>query len=277
MSAEQKASRQLEFLLERATHEPAYRPEFYQRLMDAHVLVISGDEKPGGQDEMHLKEGDTVNLVQWPREDGTNVLPFFTSVEMLQKAIDREVSYLSLPARALFQMTEGTMLVINPFSDFGKEFTPEEISTLLAGGIPGGHAEEKTIQKDTQVLLGQPKNYPGRLVESLTTLFAQEQALQKAYLAQMFNPSEGQVKPHLIIGLQAESKAAFGELLKKVGAVATDCLPDGDVVDFIFIEPDAPADETGVAGYMIRETKPFYEARWRDGINLFADSKNTKN
>lgn len=276
MSKERKAERHLEFLLERATTEPAYRPEFYQRLMEADVYVISGEEEKKRDGNVQMKEGETVNLVQLPREDGSFALPFFTSLEVLQKSIDYPVNYVCLPTRVLFEMTEGTVLILNPFSEFGKDFTPEEIRGLLSGAVPGGHAEKKTIEKDTKILLGQPKTYPAKLVESLTTLFATEPTVKKAYLAQMYNPSEADVKPHLVIGLHVEPRTGFEESLKKIAPVANSCLPDGDVVDFILLEPSSKSG-SGIAGYMLKDTKPFYEARWSEGINMFSDRKGTKN
>jgi len=276
MSKQRDAERRLEELLENATKEAAFRPEFYQRLMEADVYVINGDDSKPPRGDVEMKEGETVNLVQFPREDGTTALPFFTSLEILQKSIDHQVNYICLPARVLFEMTEGTPLVLNPFSEFGKDFTPEEVRGLLSGEIPGGHAEKKTIEKDTNILLGQPKHYPSKLVESLTTLFAADPAIKKAYLAQMYNPSEPDVKPHLVIGLQVEPPTGFEASLKKIGPVANASLPEGDVVDFILIGPDAKSG-SGVAGYLLNETKPFYEARWSDGINMFADRKGVKN
>jgi hypothetical protein len=276
MSKQRDAERRLEDLLEKATKEPAFRPEFYQRLMEADVYVVSGDEGAKREGTVDMKEGDTVNLVQFPREDGSTALPFFTSLEVLQKSIDYKVNYICLPARILFEMTEGTPLILNPFSEFGKDFTPEEVHGLLTGELPGGHAEKKMIEKETKILMGQPKNYPAKLVESLTTLFAAEPAIKKAYLAQMYNPSEPDVKPHLVIGLYMEPRTGFEASLKKIGPVANASMPDGDLVDFILIEPDAES-SSGIAGYMLKDTRPFYEARWSDGINMFADRKGTKN
>jgi hypothetical protein len=244
--------------------------------MDADVYVISGDEGMTREGTVEMKEGDTVNLVQFPREDGSTALPFFTSLEVLQKSIDYKVNYICLPARTLFEMTEGTPLVLNPFSEFGKDFTPEEVHGLLTGRIPGGRAEKKTIEKETKILLGQPKNYPAKLVESLTMLFATEPAIKKAYLAQMYNPSEADVKPHLVIGLHVEPRTEFETSLKKIGPVANASMPEGDIVDFILIESGAESG-SGIAGYMLKDTKPFYEARWSGGINMFADRESTKN
>ncbi|MGR7921108.1 SseB family protein [Zobellella denitrificans] len=138
----------LEHMLRLAADEPAHRPEFMHVLMDSTVYVLG----TAGADEgtVDLPTGSKIGIQHWERQDGGTAIPFFTSLEILQKSIETEQSYLALPAKALFEMTLGTNLFLNPRSPYGKEFVPEEVKNLLALGI--GHAPtQRTVQKETKV------------------------------------------------------------------------------------------------------------------------------
>ncbi|MHB1271491.1 MAG: hypothetical protein ACYCZD_01765 [Rhodanobacter sp.] len=45
------------------------------------------------------------------------------------------MSYLLLPARTLFELTAGAVLVLNPKSDCSRELLPHEVASLLAEGV----------------------------------------------------------------------------------------------------------------------------------------------
>lgn len=123
----------LELLLRLAYAEPARRQEFYQALMGATVHVIGNTENPDS-DQGKYAAGDKISVVTWKTSDGSPIIPFFSSIEALRLCIDQEVRYMSFPARGLFEMTKGTKLVLNPRSEFSKEFAVAEIEALLAQG-----------------------------------------------------------------------------------------------------------------------------------------------
>lgn len=118
--------KKLEELLKQAADEPAYRPEFYSVLLESTIYII-GDTGNSGSGQCKLEAGSKINIQSWEDQDGNPVIPFFSSLEMLQKAINTELSYLALPANSFFEMTLGSTLFLNPKSDYGKEFTPSEV------------------------------------------------------------------------------------------------------------------------------------------------------
>lgn len=120
----------LELLLQLAFADPARRQEFYQALLGATIHVIGNTENPDG-DQGKYEAGDKITVVTWKTEDGTPIIPFFSSVEALRLCIDQEVRYMSFPARGFFEMIRGTRLVLNPRSEFSKEFAVAEIEALL--------------------------------------------------------------------------------------------------------------------------------------------------
>jgi len=105
---------------------------------------------------------------------------------------------------------------------------------------------------DTQVLLGQPKDYPTDLVASLSTLLAKHSNVKAAYLALMLDKTENE-KPHLIVGIEADGD--YENVLREAGTVAADMAPEGEPIDFLRVTRG----DIGVGQYMIEEVKPFYE------------------
>jgi hypothetical protein len=130
-------------------------------------------------------------------------------------------------ARSLFEITLGAPLFLNPKSPYGKEFLPEEVRHLLSDGV-GQKPAQRTVEKDTNVLLGQPLQYPSRMIHSLTQLLAKHRNVKRAFLALMHDPSVDQ-KPHLIIGIEVDGD--FERVMREAGNVAGDTAPDGEPVD----------------------------------------------
>lgn len=65
---------ELEILLEKAATEPAHRPAFFRTLLESTVWV------PGSAAEGEaIVEDSALDLQHWEKEDGTTVIPFFTS------------------------------------------------------------------------------------------------------------------------------------------------------------------------------------------------------
>lgn len=110
------------------------------------------------------------------------------------------------------------------------------------------------VEKETKVLLGQPENYPTKMVESLTRLLAKHSNVKKAYIALMQNTSIDE-SPHLIIGIEAEGD--IEKVISEVGSVAADSAPEGEVVDLFRVNLNEP----GLSQYFIESTQPFYVRR----------------
>ena len=117
---------ELETLLEQAATEPAHRPAFFRTLLESTVWV-PGTAAEGEQ----VVEDSALDLLHWEKDDGTSVIPFFTSLEALQEAVEDEQAFVVMPVRTLFEMTLGQTLFLNAKLPTGKEFTPREISHLI--------------------------------------------------------------------------------------------------------------------------------------------------
>lgn len=244
----------LEELLRLAADEPAHRPEFCETLLNSNVFLLGATEQVEAYGHNNLEAGSHIQIQHWQRADGLSVIPFFSSLEVLQKSIDTEQSYLMLPARSLFEMTQGATLFLNPKSKYGKEFLPQEVAHLLTTGISQSPVQ-RVVEEETKVLLGEPANYPHKMIDSLTQLFAKHRNVNSAYLALMHDKSVDE-KPHLIIGIETNGDAK--KVITEAGSVAIDTLPKGESIDFYQIKEN----DSGLSEFLLTQIKPFYEKRW---------------
>lgn len=246
-------SNALEMALIKAADDPAQRPEFYRLLLESEVFVL-GETQSKQDGRRIVTEGEKLLLMNWQKEDGTPVIPFFSSIDALRRAITEVQSYLGLPARTLFEMTKGASLVLNPRSDYGKEFFPKEIEDLLRSGV-NRTEQSRVVQEPTEVLLGEPEHYPTEMVSALKSLLAKHPAVKAAYLCLMQERSS-QDGPNLVVGVEGDGD--LDRIVRQAGAVAADTAPKGEPVDFVRVTKG----EKGLSEYFLSSVPPFYTRSW---------------
>lgn len=243
----------LERALARAVDEPASRPDFCRMLLESKVFTI-GHTDASGDGRGLIPAGAIIALVNFEKSDGTRFVPFFTSLEALQRAVREEVRYLAMPASSFFEITRGATVVLNPGVNYGKEFLPDEVDALLAVGV--NHiAGQRVISKEVEVQLGQPSKYPTRMVCSLSKLLEKHPRVRAAYVCLMHDPSTSPA-PVLLVGIEGDGD--LGVACREVGAVAAETVPSGEAVDVTRVQKG----DAGVSGYFIDSVKPFYERSW---------------
>lgn len=245
----QLEGKRLEQALKRAAGEPAWRKTFYELLLSEKLVVITNGASDTDEDGM-LKAGSTVSFASYP--DGK--IPVFTSVNRVfdKQVIKEQVHQMTLTGRDLFELAKGATFLLNPYSDYGKELLPHEIAGLLDGTLflP---TNQITVEKETQVLIGQPSVYPDEAVASLKLVFAKYPAVQAAYLGWIHNP-ESEDPPHYIFAV--EGTVDIEDAIQEAGFVTQEHL-HGQLVDLIRIS-GTPGD-TGIDGYFKESVKPFYK------------------
>lgn len=248
----------LEAALATATSDPAARPEFYRILLESEIYVPGSSNTPVGDSHL-LPAGASLALAKWKKTDGTEFIPFFASVRTLELALKEPTRYVAMPARALFEMTRGTSLIINPTSENAKEFLPNEIEALLETGVNCTPTVEQ-VQEPRKIRLGQPSVCPVMMVNSLAKMLAMHAGVKAAYLCLMDDPTSGE-KPALVVGLEGEGDLV--SVIHQAGSVAADTAPVGQPVKFLEIKRG----ERGIAEYLFASASPFYkrdrEAGWR--------------
>ncbi len=239
----------LERSLMQAVADPAHRPQFYRDFLAADIYVIEAGAHPVHAERKTLEEGYELKIEPIVFK-GKSYLPIFSSVGRIQAVIKEDAAYIGLNAREFLKMTRGADLFLNPGSDYGKEFLQDEILSLLEGSMPASR-ERYTVQKPTQVMIGQPAVYPTRLVEALTRLFEKNGRVRKAYLAHYLNPERGE-KAHTLIALEVDGD--WDQASAEAGLVASQVEVPDPPVDFLQI-----AGRGGIEDYFTRSVKPFYE------------------
>jgi hypothetical protein len=155
---------ELERLLIAAATDAAARPNFYRALLDHELLVITEGQKSAAPGVRTLGEGESIRI-RLLEIQGKLHAPVFSSSERIAAVVSEEVGFLAMKGSAVLQMLRGKDVILNPGSDYGKLFPPQEIEAMLDGSIFGSKKLDVGGQK---ILLGQPKEYPHRLVDSLS-------------------------------------------------------------------------------------------------------------
>ena len=254
---------ELERLLRLSVTAPAWRPAFYQTLLESTVFVLgdAGQDDAEKQGSVAITAGSELNILHWEKQDGSSIIPFFSSVDVLEKASagesPDEQAFVALPARVLFEMTQGEELFLNPKSEYGKEFYPSEVTLLLSNG--GLNApSELVLDKESQLLIGQPEEYPSAMIDALTTLFTQKKPVRRAFMALIHDKAVDD-QPNLLIGVEADGdEQEIDALIREAGNVASETSPDERPVDFCIVSEK----ERGISHYLISHTQPFYQRKW---------------
>lgn len=250
---------QLEAALATAATDAAARPEFYRILLESEIYVPGSSNMAVGRHRHLLPAETSLALEKWKKTDGTEFIPFFASVRAFELALKERTRYVGMPARAFFEMTRGTPLIINPTSENAKEFLPNEIDALLETGTNCTPTVEQ-VQEPRKIRLGQPGVYPVMMVNALAKLLAMHAGVRGAYLCLMDDPTSGE-KPALVVGLEGEGDLVSA--IHQAGSVAGDTAPAGQPVNFLEIKRGQP----GIAAYLFASASPFYErdreADWR--------------
>ena len=129
----------LEELLKNAATDPSYRVEFYKQLLRSDLIVLTQDSEIG-EGMQTLQEDTSLKILSLP--DGR--IPVFTSTDRVfdKKVIDEQIQYVAMKGADLLAVVKGATILLNPYSDYGKELLPDEIRGLLDGTIfnSGGQA-----------------------------------------------------------------------------------------------------------------------------------------
>lgn len=243
----------LEEALHKAAADHSQAPAFYEALMDSKIFIL-GQPEEEDTGKFTLEEEQAVIIQHWEREaDKSPVVPFFTSLQMLQQAIETDEPYLEMPTSALFQLTMGAPLVLNPNSEFGMEFEPEDVAVLLDTDLMVN--SEHILDEDTEVLLGMPENISETFTSVLSELFTRHPEVENAYLGTIQIPEDDDVE-HLMVGLQG--KGSFEKIIDtaihKISLLEDEMMYE--TVDFYVIDQDDP----DISQFMVDNITPFYMA-----------------
>ena len=114
------------------------------------MLIIPGD-RPHGR--YVAQEGEMLSI-KAINVEGRKLIPVFTSEQRLREYIQTPDNLAKLNGQVLFSMiaAQNNGAVLNPASSYGKEFTSQEVASLVNGTI--FEPKQQVITKETKVLIG---------------------------------------------------------------------------------------------------------------------------
>jgi hypothetical protein len=214
----------IERLLMRASAEPAERPGFARAIIDAEIFVVlvsdGGPIVPGPDGQVTIPAGTKLTLPTAMRGE-ERLIPFFTAPSRARIWFKGDHIVAPDRTRDLFGRYPDTPFLLNPGSDYGKEFTPGEIKRLLAGQFDDG-SQTIVTDKSQQVMLGHPKEVPTALIEALKRELSEVRSIRGAWL--MLAMLAGNTEQSWMLGVDhtgawqdvqdAISRAIAGDILK---------------------------------------------------------------
>jgi hypothetical protein len=242
---------ELERSLLKAAKDPSHRPQFYRDFLESDIFIINEGPTPERPGPMVLNAGYELNT-RSVQLNGKQYLQVFSSLLRIQVFVRHQVSYFKLNTIEFMKLTNGDELVLNPGSDYGKQFTRSEIASMLDGSI-WKRTETIVTAKDTDVHVGQPARYPKELVRELSRFFARTKLVERAYLAHIWNPEEAE-KGHTLIALEVTGE--WDKILAGACAIADNVPVPDPPIDFIRI-----AGKGGFEDDLLDGISPFYRRK----------------
>ncbi|MCZ6863138.1 MAG: enhanced serine sensitivity protein SseB C-terminal domain-containing protein [Alphaproteobacteria bacterium] len=239
----------LERSLIKAAGDPAHHPQFYRDIVESDFFLVQHGPPPEQSCSTVIKEGSQLDF-QNMEFNGKHYIPVYSSLHRLQAALQEDAGYIALNALEFMKLTHGAELLLNPGSDFGKEFSKVEIQSIIDGSI-WKPSESYRVEKESNILIGQPANYPHDLADALSRLFETTTEVNRAFLVHFFNPEKDK-SAHTLVGIQVSEN--YEKVLSGAGIVAQGIEIPDPPVDFIQITGHG-----GVEDYFSEECEPFYQ------------------
>jgi hypothetical protein len=237
----------LERLLDLANKEPGYAPEFYRSLLDSDVFALI-PEVGHGLEEAKLR------FIMWHGEDGSTIIPYFSSIQSLENALQPGWQGVKLTGRTFLQLTRGATVVLNPNEAAYCRLSPIEVTLLLETGAVS-NPERATSTGGLMRAFQVGETPPVATLMSLSVLFAQHASVHRAYLVCCFPPDKPEARKYLIVIRMDEREAE--KLVRESAQVMMDVPPDLST-DLITCFDDANESLQLVAEL----TAPFYDKSW---------------
>lgn len=254
----------LEESLEKAATDAGERANFLRKLMESEIYLIPALHEQGAEKSGLALQPWQLQLGETPQA----VLPFFSSLENLEEFrqhLPEQEKYTNvcIGCRDFFENSTGfpASIVLNPGLQYGKDFSVNEIAKLLDGSLLAA-TPTPPEKAGGEFMIGEPTEYPTKLVDALKVLFGREESnVQAAYLAHVFYRESGE-PPHSCVGIQTISNQKenekegdrFQSVLLDAIHIQEEVSPD-KIVDFVEVKEGS---EGEVEQYMLTKSEPFF-------------------
>lgn len=169
-----------------------------QVLKSKFLCPVILEEAPKGGGRIEITPNTKIQFSIIKTTDNKNYLIAFTSDEESIKW--QSQNKMNVSQSLIYTFEDYAMIATNNESLNGFIIDPKGCNLVFTEDmikqIKAGITRESTVEKDTQVQLGIPKEYPTELVEKLKDLFNNLGVIKKAYLQLMIKNEE---KSYLIL------------------------------------------------------------------------------
>ncbi len=249
-----KKTLDLSISLAQAIHNPAHRPQFYHDFYDATVFLVShSDDSLQHSTQIDWHHSQNELPVQQIQIHNDWYVPVFSSLKNMLAHIEKPVYYLSFPAKELLLILDNMHWYLDYGCPISKPFHADELAAIANGSIQC-HAKETIINQDAEVLLGEPTEYPSALAELLLSWLPTQPAIKRAWLAMIFNPSDG-LPPHTILAIDGDQHANMALLSHTIGQLIQSKPIPNPPLDILPL-----GNNEAIENYFLVDTQPFYQA-----------------
>lgn len=182
----------LEQLLMNAAVNADARAPFQRTLIEADLYVAT-PETPEMAGLRTLIEGETLKLLNVQGPDDTPVAAIFTAQERIVEVFGLGVGFLAVKGKDLLPLVASQGAWLNPGFPYSVYWKPDELAAIL------GKPVERTIKKDTQIMLGTPADPPTALIASLKAALGRDSRIVEAWLALAHWPEDAKSSWYLDI------------------------------------------------------------------------------
>lgn len=237
-------------LIELSADQPEYRAVFYQRLLNDKIfLLVENNYKPSSA----FVQGIDPNIPILTFDN--KIIPIFSEKDRIfdSGAITQEVEYMEVNGRQFLELSLGSALIVNPFSNFYKELVPNEVAEILNGSIFTPN-KSPVINVKMNAVIGKPSIEPVELIQELKDNFKDNQLISSAHIA--WTSSEEQfIEPHYIIAVESqEGSGEFKHIAQVVSNIAQNHLQEDQIIDIIKLEFGG-----NFSDYFFNQSTPFYQ------------------
>ncbi len=232
-----------------AAKDQSYINQFYTDLLANELFVITGVNKAKQTDPKDIQEGEQVSLLTF--NDGR--IPVFTAPSRIFDGnhFQERVNFLPMNIQDIHEMLPDKTLILNPFSEIGKEMLPVELQDLFDGKIFGEHqAIDVDEQNDGQMRIGIPEDIPSAMKLELIDLLGKH-AVELAYFA-IYYTSEEESLPHWLLALQHQGN--LEEIANLAGPIMQRHLPEGSGIEFLELNEE----NQHMAQFFQEKATPFF-------------------
>lgn len=158
---------------------------FYNTFLNS-VLYLPTHDAPESNREGVASSGKELRPI-FTQSGETIFLMLFDSLDRLSAWAEKDMGYVGLEGHALLDIMDPKFhWYLNYGTEYGHEFGSDEIRWLKSAVQRAATHKTHTLEEDTEVLTGKPKEVPDGLIEALEQVAEHYAAIELASLGQMF-------------------------------------------------------------------------------------------